>query len=448
MIAVRPLRVLSDERGMAMAMSLIALLALSALVLAFSTLSSSEPVIANNQLRVAAARGIAEAGLERTVWALNPGPESGRLGYDPYAGPLSGTAAAPYNGSSAIPLSLNGTQYGAFRVTVTPWAHPVTGVVDPWRVNVNAVGWTPSDPVASPSDTRTRAHQRITATLMRFRNIAGDARCALCVRGSLEVWGSSVVDSRPAHNDPACGPASRQSRPGTFATGLTNTGGSGRVYGSTQPSTGPNQYNRVGTSLADIGGPYDIITPATPDDPAFQDVFDSFKFKDHELDALRALAKARGTYYQGTVTFNSSNQMPSGIVFVDTVDGQNITASTPVSNFANVDIHGNAGSDSGNTFNGWLIVNGSLSISGNVQMNGLVYATNDISYAGTGTGRIEGQMISANVRDTVATQVIDSTTTGNSLVRMNCAYVRDGGASGMIPQTWALVAGSYKERGD
>src|SRR6185503_16718172 len=93
---------------------------------------------------------------------------------------------------------------------------------------------------------------------------------------------------------------------------------------------------------------------------------------------LRELAKKNGTYfgpgypngtaagspsYTGSVTFNSSNKVKDGIVFVDTVSGTDIptdpTAQTP-SDFASLSINGNPFL-SGN-FSGWIIVNGSLSI--------------------------------------------------------------------------------------
>ena len=52
-------------------------------------------------------------------------------------------------------------------------------------------------------------------------------------------------------------------------------------------------------------------------------------------------------------------------------------------------------------FHGWGVVNGSLSISGSFTMFGLGYSVNDLSYVGTG-GQIQGQLISANVKDTIA----------------------------------------------
>ena len=68
---------------------MLALVILTVLSLAFMALSKSEPIIASNQARAAAARSLAESGLERALWALTtrviPTPAS-----------FSGVAAAPY----------------------------------------------------------------------------------------------------------------------------------------------------------------------------------------------------------------------------------------------------------------------------------------------------------------------------------------------------------------
>ncbi|MEK7838438.1 MAG: PilX N-terminal domain-containing pilus assembly protein, partial [candidate division NC10 bacterium] len=87
-------RILSGQRGIALPMALIALLILTALVVAFSVLSTSEPTIAANHLRVAQARALAEAGVERAVWALTNSTATGGL-LDPLPSPVP----APYDGS-------------------------------------------------------------------------------------------------------------------------------------------------------------------------------------------------------------------------------------------------------------------------------------------------------------------------------------------------------------
>src|SRR5688572_16311469 len=95
---------LKDQRGVALPMALMTLVIMAALVVAFSVLSASEPTIANNQLRVAQARALAEAGVERALWALTEGKTTpGATGSITY--PLTGAAAAPYDAGSLISVS-------------------------------------------------------------------------------------------------------------------------------------------------------------------------------------------------------------------------------------------------------------------------------------------------------------------------------------------------------
>ncbi len=155
------------------------------------------------------------------------------------------------------------------------------------------------------------------------------------------------------------------------------------------------------------------------------------------------------------VTFNASNTVNNGIVFVDTADGANIPtdleAQTP-SNFANVSIHGNpftgqpgalGGTATPGDFSGWIISNGTLSISGNMVINGMVYAVNDLTYNGTGTGGIRGLAISQTIRDTTQTAISDdSAATGNSRITFDCANARN---RDLIHTTFSLVAGTYRK---
>jgi hypothetical protein len=137
--------------------------------------------------------------------------------------------------------------------------------------------------------------------------------------------------------------------------------------------------------------------------------------------------------------------MPNGVIFVDTVSGRNIDAdggTTASSDFASVDIHGNAPASADGIFHGVLIVAGSLSISGNFQMHGLIYAVNDFTYTGTGTGQIDGAVVSRNIRDTSTTS-IDTNTGGNADIIWNCSYVKTGG--GYVPPTFIPETGTYKE---
>ena len=101
------------ERGVALPMALLSLVILSALIAGFLVMSAIEPTIANNQLAVAQARALAEAGVERALWALsNPADAQGIPA-------TFTTAPSPYDGGRLVPVAAGGHAVGGFRVTVT-----------------------------------------------------------------------------------------------------------------------------------------------------------------------------------------------------------------------------------------------------------------------------------------------------------------------------------------
>src|SRR5262245_60682044 len=153
-----------DERGTALPMAMLALLILSTLIIGFSVLASSEPPIANNQLRVAQPRAAAEAGIERAVWALNRGISNTD---DTNGIPVTFTTApAPYDGSQLVTLSTGGNTIGGFRVTVTNGATS-------YERNITAVGWVPNDTTSGP-----KTRQKITVTVFNPQWVMRDPPAA------------------------------------------------------------------------------------------------------------------------------------------------------------------------------------------------------------------------------------------------------------------------------
>ena len=155
---------LTDQRGVALPMAMLALLILSALVVGFSVLSATEPTIASNQLMVAQARSVAEAGVERAIWALNnPANTSGI--------PATGAIPAPYTGSQLILVSNGSSNLGGFRVTVAaattspyPPECPAPSSMSRGDRCIVAVGWVPNDTTSS-----SKAHQKIRRASCRER---------------------------------------------------------------------------------------------------------------------------------------------------------------------------------------------------------------------------------------------------------------------------------------
>jgi hypothetical protein len=410
------------QRGIALPMAMLTLLVLSALIIAFSMMAGSEPLLANNQLQVAQARAVAESGIERAIWALNNNTDANGIpnNYDGSPTPMGGaTAPAPYDGSVAIPVLTNGAQVGVFRVVVRQ------GDTLNERV-ITATGWYPTDAGTGP-----KVKQKIQVTVVKF--LGNPPPAPLTVRGEIQAGGTAEIDAR---SDTSCGP-----KVGAISADSTEVGGTAKIYGA-----GDNQYYNPTTNpdvhdvVQNVGGP----------------ALDQYMYSFAQLNALKALAKQNGTYYQPTtsgspsspnVSFSSSNKLRNGVIYIDTISGQNIDqggqGTTPDTDVAYAQISGNSEPVPGDGyFHGVIVVAGSLYIDGDFHMDGLIYTVNDFNYRGTGTGQLQGAVLSRNIRDTSSTS-IDTNTTGQSKIVWNCYYATYGG--GWVPPTFIPERGTYKE---
>jgi Tfp pilus assembly protein PilX len=381
-----------DESGMALPMTLIIMSVITGLIVAFITFSQTEPVIAANQMTNAQARALAESGIERALWALSKGDTApGTAGA--LADPLPVTVPAPYDGSQYVAVGL-----GGFVVTVA------NGAAANERI-ITATGYVPDNvnPVAV---------KKIQTTVTRVKWL--DPPCAVCAGGeqpagattSIQVGGSASISASTSQG-------------ASYCAGVTPTAAA-YSQGSISTNGHPDLY-------APSGG----VGAATN-----QTNFSGFQFTDSDMAMLKALARANGTYYQGAQTFSSPP--PNGIVFVDTPSGNPFTSTSPSGDIFTVDIHGNWSSG----WSGWLVVAGSIQVSGNVTMSGLIYAQNDITLHGSGGGSITGAVISTNRMDTSSTNV-DTDDIGNAPITYSCPNVRNGG--GTIPQNWFVKPGTFKE---
>ena len=391
---MKKLRITRDERGAALPLAMITLSLLATLVLGLSMLTVSEPLIASNQLQSAQAQGLAEAGLERALWAVQRPQDQAGLPH-----PLPMPSPAPYDGSRLIALSTSGVSTGGFRLTVLP------GAASNER-QVVSVGWMPTD---DPADLRPRAHRRITATLWRVRVPAELAPCALCALGNLTLEESAVVDARA---DLACGGG----KSGAWASGTVSLATGARILGADGDDV--------------LNGPADYRS-AQPGEAA-----DAWTLSEADLNALKRLARARGTYFQGTVVFDAAHPAPEGLIFVDSMSGRPITATTASEELARAEMRGGA-------FHGWLIVAGSIEISGDARLRGLAYAQDGFTYRGSSPGGIEGQVIAAGRRG--GSSVLSRTGEGPALT-FDCSAATDG--DGTVPAGWRIKPGSYREPAD
>jgi hypothetical protein len=376
-------------------MALIMLSLLMTLAVASLAASTSEPAIATNQMMNAQARALAETGLERAIWALTKG-ETSPTTTGALADPLPSPVPPPYNGSQFVSSS-----GGGFIVTIT------NGLSANERV-ITSVGYV-------PNNTKPLAIKKIQTTVAKVKFL--DPPCALCAGGETPIGAATEIRIGGSASINAATSSGAQ-----YCTGITPTAA---AY-----SQGPIVTNGNPALLAPTGG-----VALAPNQP--RSTFDQILFTDSDMAMLKALAKANGTYYQGAQTWTSPP--PNGLIFVDTPSGNPFTSSSPSGDIITVDVHGNWTSG----WNGWLVVAGSIAISGNVTMNGLIYAQNDISLHGTGGGGgITGAVISTNRMDTSSTNV-DTDDTGNAPITYNCPSVRNGG--GTIPQGWFVKPGTYRE---
>ena len=402
---------LLDERGVALPMALITLALLTSLMLAFASLSQTEPIIAANHLRGTQARTLAESGVEFALWALASPSSPGGLPTTPPGDP----AGAPFDGRTFIPFG----SLGGFTVKV---ANDAGG--DPNRRTITGVGWVPT---SSVTDARPKAHRTVTVDVVAIPRLGVRAPCVLCVRGALNVTGTVAIDGR--NRDPACGDDVKY---GTFTRDATTIAGPAVLSGG----AGASAQNQ----------------PAAD--------FDAVTLSPAALDGLKTLAWRNGTYYgpgfprggtvsdgrtswSGRIVFDASTPLPDGVVFVDTTDGRNVPGDGPAATtLAEAWLDASALTARGGVFRGWIVVNGSLEIAGGANVRGLVYAVD--GFSSTGAGRLEGLAVSLNVREATPARV-EATGGGGLAVTFDCAAAAGGG---FVPRAFTPIPGTYREDSD
>ena len=311
---------LRGERGAVLPLAMLVLSILSAVLISFALMTGQEPLVASNHVALVQAQALAEAGLQRALWALSTpdAPDGGRWVLP---------APPPYDASRLVTVTTpGGAPLGGFRVEIV-------GMGDRQR-QVHVTGLVPG--IAGPLG---QARREVTATAIRLRFPSPPA--GLTVRGDLVVGAGVVVD---AISDGSCGELA-----GTWSGGTT--------------ILGPGSDVRGGSVQAQ---------------PA--EAFDARAFDAAELNALRAVARVRGAYYRGPVRFDASQPIPGGLVFVDMATGAGPSEATPEADAASIG-EGATGAPGG-AFRGWLVVNGSLSISGNVTLQGMVWAAGRLHQSG------------------------------------------------------------------
>jgi hypothetical protein len=274
------------------------------------------------------------------------------------------------------------------------------------EVNITSVGWTPTN---SATDTRTKAHKSMTATLTLIKFVGKVPPAPLAVHGTVDTRGNITVTSE--NDQVSCGHL-----PAVYSTGSQNItdDGTGDIQGN------PGQTASVATST-----------------------YESFTLTNADLDLMKSLAKTSGTYLQGNQTFSAANPIPAnGLVFIDTVSGVNPPCTSPcvaASDIATVTIGANAG-PGGSTFTGMLIVNGGLVLTGATTFNAMLYAHDKLSVTGAIT--VNGAVMTRNIINAQPSKTFDTSGGITPTINWNCANAKGGG---LVSQGWFVKAASYRE---
>ena len=293
----------------------------------------------------------------------------------------------------------------------------VTNGSTAYERHITAVGFVPDDATAGR-----RALRKITVTALNPQLIVKDPPAALSVRGELRAGGTLQVDSR---TDGSCGP-----KLGTLARGDTSLeGASVDIRGAGGEATARNRVTDAAGGLIPAD-PGDIVKNASGA------VFDGFSLSDADLSALRAFAKARGTYLQGAVRFGAGNRMPDGIIVVDAVGD-----AVHPSDLASVTIDPGAPADPSGVWRGWLIVNGSLAVDGEVQLHGFVYAQSTLDARAPGAVELSGALVSRNIQDLPDA----ASTPGLPPISASSTTAAMPAGRGHYPGRWSVKGGSYRE---
>jgi len=190
------------------------------------------------------------------------------------------------------------------------------------------------------------------------------------------------------------------------------------------------------------------------------DVFEPVTLSAAALEALRTLAWRHGTYYgpgfprggtvsdggttwPGRVTFDAANPMPDGVIFVDTTDGRDVVAGGSAS-LAEARFDAGAFGARAEGFRGWIIVNGSIEIAAGLNVRGLVYAVDALTYQASDPSRIEGLAISLNVRGAASSR-IEAAGAADVAIRFDCGHAA---APGLVPHGFLPIPGTYREDDD
>jgi len=324
-------RILRDERGMALAVAIFALVVVGALVAGAFFAGTQEQRVGENQRRVFTSFGVAEAGAQERVMSWVPDQMNKRPQY-PAESVLVATQPAP-----------NGTgSYGGYSYHVGPniFLIDVTG-----RDRASAAG-----AIAGGGGARQRL-----GLITRIAPVDFGIQASLTTQGGVNLSGNAQVNGTDQNPTgwTSCDPPT-DTLPGIRGTGGTvQTAGNGTVIGDPQVVSDPSINNGTFTTFG--GATYD------------------------QLAARATITLPSGTYKTAPVVNGTTCDKTSLTNWGDGVNPLGVCGSY----FPIIHITGDA-TLNGDQGQGILLVDGTLSIQGSYQFFGITIIQGDLKTSGGG----------------------------------------------------------------
>ncbi len=325
-------RILRDERGMALAVAIFALVVVGAMVAGAFFAGTQEQRVGENQRRVLQSFGVAEAGAQERVMSWDPSTLNRRLQY-PQDSVVIGPNAPTPNGTGV---------YGGYSYRLGPniFLLDVTGR------DTRSFGGT----IAGGGGARQRV-----GMIARIAPIEFGIKASLTTQGSVKVGGTAEIDGADQNPWPTCDPAGPPQAGVRAKGGTVDTTGSGTVYGSPPVVTDPTVSD---TTFTTFGG------------ATYSDL------------AARATITIAGGNINTAPVLTATGGCDNSVL-TNWGDGNNPSA--PCGNyFPIIHVTGNL-TINGVQGQGILLVDGNMMVNGSFNFYGIVIIQGDLQTAGGGT---------------------------------------------------------------
>jgi hypothetical protein len=333
-------RILRDERGMALAVAIFAMVVVGALVAGAFFAGTQEQRVGENQRRVQTSFGVAEAGAQERVLTWDPGTMNKRPLYCPCAG--GDSVPIPSVGADTVAPGGSGRYFGnSYKVGPNLFLIDVTG-----RDKASAAG-----AIAGGGGAR----QRI-GMITRIAPVDFGIHASLTTQGLVSMSGNANINGvdQPPTGWVSCDP------PGPPQPGVRDNGG-----------------NVTETGNATVAGLPPVVNDPTVNNNTFT-TFGGATFA--QLAARATLTIPPGNYTTDPVV---TNGVCDKTVLTNWGDGMN--PGSLCSNYFPI-IHVPGTITLNNTQGqGILLVDGDLNINGSYQFFGIVIVQGDLKTAGGGT---------------------------------------------------------------